>query len=179
MSKSSKHPTEQVLVRPERPADLAAIRSVNHAAFPEPAEADAVDALRANGKATVSLVAVQADRVVGHILFSPVTIGSGGHPYPALGLGPMAVLPDVQRAGIGSRLVTEGLVHCSQAGVGCVVVLGHPTYYPRFGFVPASRFGIGCEYRVPDEVFMAIELAPGALTEVSGICRYAPEIADV
>jgi len=159
--------------------DLAAIRDVNLAAFPEAAEADLVEALRSGGKATISLVAVEAGRVVGHILFSPVTMDINDEKDPVLGLGPMAVLPGSQGQGVGSLLVTTGLDHCRDAGVGCVVVLGHPDFYPRFGFRPARQFGIGSEYDVADKYFMVAELARGALGRVSGTARYEPEFAGV
>jgi putative acetyltransferase len=142
-----------------------------------------VDALRARGQAMLSLVAVEAPEVVGHILFSPVTIEPVGEPagessagrVTALGLGPMAVLPTRQRQGIGSLLVRTGLEACRAAGHGCVVVLGHPEYYPRFGFAPASRYGVRWEHPAPDEAFMLLELRAGALGGRGGIVRYQPE----
>ncbi len=174
-------------VRRERPDDLAAIRAVNELAFGTAAEADLVDALRARGQATLSLVAAEGHRVVGHILFSPVTIESGGEPggdsggdsAAALGLGPMAVLPTRQRLGIGSALVRAGLAACRDAGHGCVVVLGHPEYYPRFGFTRASRHGVTWEHPAPDEAFMLVELRDGALGGRGGIVRYPPEFGAV
>jgi putative acetyltransferase len=96
-----------------------------------------------------------------------------------MGLAPMAVLPARQRQGIGSALVRDGLGRCRELGYEAVVVLGHPGYYPRFGFVPASRFGIGCEYDVPAEVFMALELVPGALRGKPGTIRYHPAFAEL
>src|SRR5688572_26858636 len=125
-----------VVVRQEEPDDRMAIRHIHEQAFGRPAEAYLVDALRARGQALLSLVAVQDDRVVGHILFSPVTIESADGAFPAVGLGPMAVLPALQCQGIGTLLVTMGLAECRAAGHVCVVVLGHQTYYPRFGFRP-------------------------------------------
>jgi putative acetyltransferase len=166
-------------VRRERPDDVAAIRRVHEEAFGRPAEADLVDALRARGKATLSLVAVRGERVVGHVLFSAVTIEAGDEVTAALGLGPMAVLPAHQRAGVGSLLVRAGLEACRRAGHGCVVVLGHPEYYPRFGFVPAGRHGLAWEHPAPDEVFMVLEFRPGALTGAGGIVRYEPEFGGV
>ncbi len=167
------------VVRRERLDDVAAIRAVNELAFGSAVEAGLVDALRARGQATLSLVAVEADRVVGHILFSPVTIDpageSGGRKVAALGLGPMAVLPTRQRRGIGSLLVRTGLEACRAGGHGCVVVLGHPEYYPRFGFAPASRQGVRWEHPAPDEAFMLLELRAGALGGRGGIVRYQPE----
>jgi putative acetyltransferase len=126
----------------------------------------------------VSLVAVDDDAVEGHILFSPVTLLSHTD-LPIAGLAPMAVLPKRQRQGIGSTLVRAGLDHCRRLGFVAVVVLGHAGYYPRFGFVPASRFGVRSEYDVPDDVFMALELTPGALRDRSGTIRYHPAFAAV
>jgi putative acetyltransferase len=163
-------------IRAEEEADRAAVHAVNAAAFPTPAEADLVDALRAAGAARVSLVAEEDGAVVGHILFSPVTLP--GHPGLALlGLAPMAVAPERQRQGIGSALVEAGLARCRELGCDAVVVLGHPEFYPRFGFVPSVRCGIGCEYPVPPEVFMLQELRPGALQGASGTVRYHPAFA--
>jgi putative acetyltransferase len=169
-------------VRRERPGDVAAIRAVHALAFGGAVEAEIVDALRARGKATLSLVAVDAERVVGHILISPVTITlpseEDGEARAALGLGPMAVLPTHQRQGIGSLLVRAGLAACRDAGHGCVVVLGHPAYYPRFGFEPASRRGVRWEHPVPDEAFMILELRQGGLGGRGGIVRYQPEFGE-
>ncbi len=136
--------------------------------------------LRMRNKVTVSLVAEQDGRIVGHILFSPVTIVSTGTVFPAVGLAPMAVLPELQRQGIGSLLVENGLAECRRrAGHECIVVLGHPEYYPRFGFVPASEYGLKCEYDVPDEVFMAIEPRKGALLGRAGTVKYQPEFNEI
>ena len=160
-----------MLIRVERPEDREAVHALNAAAFPTPAEADLVDTLRERASELVSLVAERDGHVIGHILFSPVVLA--GHPgVRAYGLAPMAVAPDEQRGGIGSALVRAGLERCAQRGVSSVVVLGHPEFYPRFGFEPASRFGIGSEYDVPDEVFMALELRPGSLDGKTGTIRY-------
>ena len=91
----------------------------------------------------------------------------------------MAVRPHLQRRGIGSALVNQGLAECDRIGAGAVFVLGHPEYYPRFGFRPASRFGIGCEYDVPDEVFMALEIVAGCLDDADGVARYDPAFGEV
>lgn len=159
-------------IQPERPDDIAAIHAVNDAAFPTRAEAGLVDTLRNEGAHVLSLVAVDRDQVVGHILFSPVLIETEAGPLDALGLGPMAVLPERQRAGIGSILVTTGLRQCTALDYPAVVVLGHPEYYPRFGFVRADRFGITCEFPSPPEAFMIRELRAGALAGKSGIAKY-------
>jgi putative acetyltransferase len=166
-------------IRREQPEDIAAIHEVHELAFGRPAEADLVDALRAKSKATLSLVAVENDRIVGHILFSPVTINSAERTFSAVGLAPMAVLPERQGRGIGSQLVKAGLIECRNTGYDCVVVLGHPTYYPRFGFVPASRYGLRSEYEVPDEAFMVLAWHAGVLKDRGGVVRYQPEFDGV
>ena len=158
-------------VRSETDADRAAIRAVNEAAFGSSLEADIVDALRSKRLELVSLVAERDGVVLGHILFSPVSLHKHGE-LKLMGLGPMAVLPRYQREGIGSTLVREGLIRCRQLGVHAVVVVGHPQYYPRFGFAAASRYGVRCEYDVPDDVFMLLELARGALSRASGLVSY-------
>ena len=165
-------------VRTERTADHAAVRALNIAAFDGPAEADLVDLLRERAPGCISLVADTDGRVAGHLMLSPATID--GHADAVLmGLAPMAVLPELQRGGIGSALVRDALARCTAAGVGAVIVLGHPGYYPRFGFVPASRFGLTTEYDAPDEAFMAIETTPGGLTGRSGLARYHPAFAEL
>ena len=160
-----------MLIRAERDVDRATVHTLNTAAFPTPAEADLVDALRREVRPLVSLVAERDGSVVGHILFSPVSL-EGRSDLRIMGLAPMAVTPDRQRSGIGSALIRAGLDECRRLGFSAVVVLGHPEYYPRFGFSPAVRYGIRSEYDVPDEVFMALELVPGCLRGPSGTVRY-------
>ncbi|GAB5519624.1 MAG: N-acetyltransferase [Rhodothermales bacterium] len=165
-------------IRPETPSDHAAVFALNATAFPTDAEARLVDALRKQASPIVSLVAEQDGVVVGHILFSPVTLPH--HPSLALmGLAPMAVHPQHQRQGIGGALVKAGLAACREMGAVAVIVLGHPEYYPRFGFVPASRFGIVCPYEVPDEVFLALELTPDVLIDAGGTLQYHAAFGDL
>jgi putative acetyltransferase len=166
-----------VHVRPETSADRPAIHSLVAAAFGQPAEADLIDALRDNGGVTLSLVAERDGEIVGHILFSPVTVESDGGGFAALGLAPMAVAPSCQRQGIGSRLIWAALEECRRAGHEVVVVLGHPEYYPRFGFVPSKSLGIRYVDEVPDDVFMVLELRAGALAGRGGVVRYRPEFS--
>jgi putative acetyltransferase len=149
---------------------------VTASAFPSVAEANLVDALRQQQASSVSLVADDGGQVVGHILFSAVTLDDAD--IGILGLAPMAVLPGRQRQGIGSELVRAGLDASRKRGAAAVVVVGHPAFYPRFGFIPASRFGLRCEYEVPDDVFMALELRPGVL-RTGGFVRYHPAFAEL
>jgi len=165
-------------IRTEEEKDRAAVYAVNAAAFETPREAKLVDALRQRAEPTISLVAEGSENVVGHIMFSPVSL-TGHAEAKIMGLGPMAVAPTHQRRGIGSMLVPAGLEVCKQMGFGAVVVLGHPKFYPRFGFAPSSRFGIKCEYDVPEEVFLVVELQPGYLSGASGTIHYHPAFREM
>jgi putative acetyltransferase len=158
-------------IRAEEEPDRPAVQAVIESAFEGSAEARLVAALREQAWPVVSLVAENGGAIVGHIMFSPVVLP--GHPeLKIMGLAPMAVAPGHQRKGIGSALVRAGLKQCKQLGAGAVVVLGHPEYYPRFGFSPSVRFGIGCEYEVPEEAFMVVELQRGFLQDASGKVKY-------
>ena len=166
------------MIRAEEERDYAKVRAVNTSAFETPLEANLVEALRTQARPIVSLVAIDERDVVGHVMFSPVSLS--GHPdLNLMGLAPMAVIPSHQARGIGSALVRAGLEQCRQLGCGAVVVLGHPHYYPRFGFVSAARYGIGCEYDVPEDVFMLLELQPHALQGTLGIIKYHPAFNEV
>jgi putative acetyltransferase len=166
-----------LLIRTEKQSDISAIRKVNERAFKGSIEARLVDLLREANRATISLVATFDDRVVGHILFSPITIESNLRNIRGLGLAPLAVLPEYQRRGIGSSLVTKGLEECRKKGCDIVVVLGDVRYYTRFGFKHARLYGLSNEYNV-DENFMALELKEGTLNSVSGLVRYQPEFKE-
>ena len=161
-----------VQVRAEQPRDLEGIREVNRLAFRQEDEARLVDALRAGGYTRLSLVALDGERVVGHILFSDLPILTSQGTLSSLALATMAVLPARQRQGIGSRLVREGLRACTEAGHRIVVVLGHPDYYPRFGF--SARLAERLQAPFSGAAFMALELMPGALANVTGEVRYPP-----
>jgi len=163
-------------VRAERAEDIAAIREVNRLAFGQSLEGEIVDALRADGGVLLSLVAVCDGKIVGHILYSPIVVGGA---FNGAALGPMAVLPDYQRQGIGSQLVTTGNRRIGAAGHPFVIVLGHPQFYPRFGFTRASARGITCQWDVPDDVFMVLVLDAEKAEGMSGPAQYRPEFSMV
>ena len=164
-----------VSIRPEEPYDASDVRATNEEAFGTALEAQLVDALRGLAD-SISLVATLDARVIGHILFSPVTIEPPASIRIAA-LGPMSVRPKYQRVGVGGKLVRAGLEECRRRGYAGVVLVGHPEYYPRFGFVPGHTKGLKCEFPVQPEAFMVLELTPDALTAVSGLIRYRPEFA--
>ncbi len=165
-------------IRTEKESDRDAVYTVNESAFETPSEANLVDALREQAQPVISLVAEDNGKVVGHIMFSPVSL-SGYPGLEVMGLAPMAVVPEHQRKGLGCALVRAGLERCRQLGFAAVVVLGHPEYYPRFGFSPSSRFGIDSEYEVPEEVFMVMELQPGALSGKTGRVKYHAAFSNI
>ncbi len=168
---------DTLTLRPEQPEDIAGIRRVNENAFQTRAEADLVDLCRQRGKVALSLAAVLEDRVVGHVLFTPVTLEPQ---YPAgggLGLGPIAVLPELQGQGIGSRLMRAGLENMRRRDENFVVLLGNPGYYSRFGFKPGRAAGLSSDYGDGDE-FQMLELHPGRLAGVGGRVKYVPEFEE-
>lgn len=151
----------QAAVRVEAPADAAAIRAVHRQAFGQAAEADLVDQLRADGDALASLVVERNGGIVGHILFSRLPIVAPDRALAAAALAPVAVLPPFQREGLGTMLIRAGLHECRELGIDAVVVLGHPVYYPRFGFSAALAQCLAAPYAGP--AFMALELVPNCL----------------
>ena len=160
-----------LIIRLENVGDARCVRELNSLAFPTDAEANLVDALREEARPVISLVAVDDETLVGHIMFTPVEL-EGSPLLKIMGLAPMAVVPDQQGRGIGAQLVASGLEHCEAMDVEAVVVLGHPAYYPRFGFVAASTRGIDSEYGVPDAAFMVLELKLGSLAGIEGTVHY-------
>ena len=164
-------------IREEQAGEYQVIRQVIVAAFGGDTEAALVELLRHRNRAPVALVAVSDNKIVGHIMFSPVTITLAPKAFRAVGLAPLSVLPEFQRQGIGSMLAREGLKKCAAAGFEMAVVLGSHHYYPRFGFSRASLYGLGNEYDT-DEHFMAIELKDGALDKVTGTVQYSSEFKE-
>lgn len=165
-------------IRRETEADLDPIRRINDLAFEGAQEGRLIDALRSAATPFISLVAEDNGELVGHICFTPVEVErEDGRTFTIAGLAPMAVLPSHQKQGVGAKLIDAGLDECRRAGFGAVVVLGHPEYYPRFGFAPASRNGLRSEYDVPDEAFMLMELVRGGTDELRGVARYHPAFA--
>lgn len=170
-----------VIIRAENIADYDQIREINNEAFNQKNEGKLVDLLRQNNRFVkeLSLVAEYNNNLLGHILFFPVNIIQGNKIFETLSLAPMSVLPNFQSKGIGGKLVRAGLDVARKMKYKSVFVLGHSKYYPKFGFEKASRWGISCPYEVPDEVFMAIELVPGALDGIKGIIQYPVEFDEV
>jgi len=158
-----------------RAADADAVRAVTTAAFGQPDEARIVDRLRERAQVYLGLVGTDGDAVVGHILFTSVTLRGDESLHTVMALAPMSVLPARQRRGVGSALVRAGLAACRGAGHDVVIVVGHPAYYPRFGFVRARPLGLTSEPAFPDEAFMVAELTPRALRGRRGVVVYGEE----
>jgi putative acetyltransferase len=162
-------------IREELPDDIIAIRDVNNRAFAQTQEANIVDALRSSGAVLLSLVATLDGQVVGHILYSPATVGG----VAGAALGPMAVVPRHQREGVGSRLVEAGNQRIKDAGWPFIIVLGHTHFYPRFGFKAASLHGVTCDWDVPDGAFMLQVLDEKRMRSVTGRAKYRDEFSTV
>jgi putative acetyltransferase len=164
-----------IVIRDENSGDVQAIRDVNNCAFGRDQEGHIVEALRSNGAALLSLVAALNGRVVGHIMYSPLSVADA----TGAGLGPMAVLPEHQRQGIGSDLVRAGNQRLKDEGCPFIMVVGHPSFYSRFGFRLAGSNGISCEWEVPDDAFMLSVLDETKMQGVSGLAKYRPEFSTV
>jgi putative acetyltransferase len=165
-------------IRPEQEKDWPSVYDLNVSAFDTKAEANLVNSLREIISPIISIVATIDGVVVGHILFTPVELSQNADTF-IMGLAPMAVTEKQRVKGIGGAMVASGIKECKQLGAGAVVVLGHSSYYPKFGFKAASRFNIACEYDVPDEAFMVLELLPEYLSSKSGVIRYHELFASV
>src|SRR5581483_1060517 len=161
---------DNLVIRADEPHDRPAIHAVNATAFGREDEAQLVDRLRQEGDLLASLVAVVAGNVAGHILFSRMYIETQARPIPAVALAPLAVLPQYQRRGIGGLLIQDGLDLLRHRGERIVIVLGHPDYYPRFGF--SNEKARALESPFPQEAYFALELERGAMSGLRGKVKY-------
>lgn len=161
-----------MVIRSETPADAAAIRSVHESAFAQPQEADLVDAIRDQCYSLVSLVAEQDGRILGHVLLSHLDVIAAGRSIRAAALGPIAVLPAFQKQGIGSALIRQALADARTQGIAIVLVLGHPAYYPRFGFCPDRARNMSSPYTCHGDSWMVAELIPGAVPQAPSTVAY-------
>ena len=166
-------------IRKEKPTDVEKIWNINSKVFESDAEANLVNAVRNSGIFFLSLVYEEGHDLVGHILFTPVELVGDTSGIRVMGLAPMAVVPGLQKKGIGSSLVKAGIQECISEDYDAIVVLGHPNYYPKFGFRPSINYGIKSEYEVPDAVFMLLELKKNSLRRTKGTVKYHATFGDV
>lgn len=163
-------------IRFETPRDIPRVHDINEKAFGQPVEANLVDRLRRSCPDALSLIAEEDGFIVGHIMLTPVVINDRERKIRGMGLAPMAVQPRRQRQGIGSKLVVKGLEILQDRGCPYVIVLGHPEYYPRFGFEPASRYGIESQWQgIPDEAFLILVFDQSAMRNVKGVAWFRDE----
>lgn len=172
----------EIIIRKETESDYLEVYKINESAFGRDTEANLVERLR-KGKAFIpdlSLVARVENRIAGYILFSKIKIRDGQeNDYDSLALAPLAVRPDLQRKGIGGKLITCGLIRAGELGYKSVIVLGDEHYYPRFGFAPCRKWNIKAPFNVPENVFMGIELVPDGLKDKTGTVIYPEEFNTV
>jgi putative acetyltransferase len=168
-----------ISIRPEEPADIDEIYELNKLVFGQDNEARLVDHIRQgpNFIPQLSMVAYSDDKLIGYILFSKIAITNGDFKHESLGVTSMVVHAEFRKRGVGAKLLTIGLQTATELGYADVFVLGHEFYFPKFGFVPAARWNIRPPFDVPAEVFMALELIPNALKNVSGIVEFPIEFS--
>jgi predicted N-acetyltransferase YhbS len=168
-----------ISIQPETPDDIDEIYELNQLVFEQDNEARLVDHVRQGPHfiPELSLVAYSDEKLIGYILFSQITIANGEYRYQSLGLTSMVVHPEYQKRGIGAKLITHGLQRASELGFTDVFVFGHEFYFPKFGFVPAAKWNIRPPFDVPSDVFMALELVPNALANVSGVVEFPIEFS--
>ncbi|MCK4911746.1 MAG: N-acetyltransferase [Thermodesulfovibrionales bacterium] len=171
----------EIIIRKEEDHDHVEVGKLLGSAFEQDLEARLVDSLRKNPDFVpeLSFIAECDEQIVGYILFFPIKIISKQDRHASLALAPMAVAPKYQRKGVGKAMVEHGLTKAGHSGFDSVIVLGHAEYYPRFGFRPASLYGINAPFEVPDEAFMALELTKDGLDRVSGTVVYPEEFNEV
>jgi len=172
----------ELKIRQEGKSDFKEVYKINELSFEEEGEAKLVELLR-NSSVFVpelSLVAIIEDNIVGHILFTKIKIvDSNQNEFESLALAPMAVLPKCQKKGIGGKLINKGLEIATKLNFKSVIVLGHEHYYPKFGFVPTTKWKIKAPYDVPSNAFMGLELVVDGLKDISGIVQYPKEFDEV
>ena len=159
-------------IRAENKTDINNIWQINAEAFEGEEEANLINALRNSDTSYISLVYEENNKLVGHIFFTPVELVDDTSNLRLIGLAPMAVSPKMQNKGIGSSLIKAGIKQCLNEGYDAIIVLGHPNYYPKFGFIPSVKYGIKSEYEVPEDVFMILELKENALKGKTGTIKY-------
>ncbi|MGD0917923.1 MAG: N-acetyltransferase [Thermodesulfobacteriota bacterium] len=165
-----------MIIRQEKPEDVIDISALNELAFGQPQEAKIIDKLRNNCGNLLLLVAIENGKIVGHILFIPAEIEGPRGVIKGMGLAPMAVLPEMQRQGIGTQLVKKGIEELRRFQCPFIIVLGHPEYYPRFGFERALLYGVKSQWEgIPDDVFMILWLDTSKAGQVSGLAKYREE----
>jgi predicted N-acetyltransferase YhbS len=169
-----------IKIREETSEDYSDIKLINDLAFGQKQEGELIANLRIRPEyiKELSLVACSGKKIVGHILFFPVTISANGSAIETISLGPMSVLPEFQKKGVGGALIINGMKKAEKMGYKSIVVLGHPGYYPKFGFSRSSLWRIKAPFDAPDEAMMAIELIPGSLEFGGGIINYPGEFYD-
>jgi len=170
-----------IILRREIPNDIPLIHELNSKVFEGMGEARVVDLLRGHCDPFLSIVAEVNSQIVGHVLFTPVQlVPDEGEVLQGMGLAPLAVDPEFQNQGIGTILCEAGLEELKTLGTPFVFVLGHPNYYPRFGFKPAAKFNLRCAYEgVPAEAFMIMVFQPQKLEGLSGVVNYRQEFDEV
>lgn len=170
---------DNVSIRPETPADFAEIREMLVLAFPDEDVASLVENIRTTPgyDADLALVAELNGAIIGHVMFTPIQIESDSGNTPAMTLAPLAVHPTWHRQGVGSKLAQSGLALLRELGHHIVTVIGHSTYYPRFGFTQSVPLGINMTHARLEESKMVLALTPGALDGVTGMVRL-PSIFD-
>lgn len=168
-----------IKIRKEEKKDYNQVYEINRLAFKQENESKLIEKIRKgeNFIPELSLVADKNNEIVGHILFSKIKI-IGVSTFESLALAPMAVIPQLQKQGIGGKLIKTGLEKAKKLGFNSVIVLGYKDFYPKFGFQKASKWSIKCPFNVPDEAFMAIELTHKALENKGGIVKYPEEFME-
>ena len=168
---------ETLHIRPETPSDTKAITKINDLAFGRKNESVLISTLRSNAAfdPRLSLVALKSGELIGHIFLFPIFIQTEQENYPSLSLGPIAVHPEHQNQGVGGRLISQGHEAALKVGYTSVILVGHPWYYPKFGYRMASIWGLTNPWGIHNEAFMAIELVKGSLEGKSGLAKYPEE----